>query len=230
VDRVWIRVNESAEAAATDGAALIARRVQSAVRLRGVAHLAVSGGRTPALMFALLAERDVPWGALHIWQVDERVAPDGHPDRNLGMLSVVPIPAANLHPLPVGTTPLSKAAEQAAAALPAQFDLVHLGLGDDGHTASWPPGDPVIDDPASVGISGEYKGRVRLTLTPSVINAARARLVVVTGADKAAMVSRWMLRDPSLPIERVRRTGTVVVLDSAAAADLPDLVDLPVAE
>jgi 6-phosphogluconolactonase len=227
---VWIRVNESAEAAAADGAALMARRIQSAVRLRGVARLAVSGGRTPALMFNLLAERDVPWTALHIWQVDERVAPDGDTDRNVGMLSVLPIPAANLHPMPVGTTPLSKAVAAAAADLPTEFDLVHLGLGDDGHTASWPPGDPVIDDPAPVGVSGEYKGRVRLTLTPSVVNSARARLVVVTGADKAPMVSGWMLRDPSLPIERVRRSGTVVVLDLAAAANLPDLVDLPPGE
>ena len=101
-------------------------------------------------------------------------------------------------------------------------------MGDDGHTASWPPGDPVIEDRSPIGVSGVYKGRVRLTLTPSVVNAARARLVVVTGPDKSEMVRRWLLRDGGLPIERIRRTDTVVVLDSAAAGGLPDLSDMPI--
>jgi 6-phosphogluconolactonase len=224
---MWIRVNPTPEAAAADAAALIARRLGSAIRRRGVASLAVSGGRTPGVMFGLLAEMRVAWDAVHLWQVDERVAPDGDPDRNAALLDALPVPTENLHLMPVTIVPPLAAAERAANGIPAQFDLVHLGVGDDGHTASWPPGDPVIDERSPVGVSGEYRSRVRLTLTPPVVNGARARLVVVTGADKAAAISGWLLGDRSLPITRVRRTNTIVVLDEAAAAGLPDLQDLP---
>jgi 6-phosphogluconolactonase len=223
---MWIRVNASAEAAADDGATFLARRIGSAIRRRGVAHVAVSGGRTPALMFAALADRKVDWSALHLWQVDERVAPAGDPDRNLALLSALPVLSANVHPLPVNAQDLVAAAAEFGPGLP-RFDVVHLGLGDDGHTASWPPGDPVVEDRSPIGISGEYRGRVRLTLTPSAVNGARARLVVVTGADKAAAVERWLFQDVDLPIDRVRRTDTVVVLDADAAAGLPDLSGLP---
>ena len=92
-------------------------------------------------------------------------------------------------------------------------------MGPDGHTASWPPGDPVIDSERPVALSGEYQGRVRMTLTPGVVNAARSRLVLITGADKADAVAAW-LRGGDLPIARVRRTGTVVVLDPPAAGAL----------
>jgi 6-phosphogluconolactonase/glucosamine-6-phosphate isomerase/deaminase len=105
--------------------------------------------------------------------------------------------------------------------LPDRFDVVHLGVGDDGHTASWPPGDPVADSDEPVSLSGQYNGFVRMTLTPRVVNAARHRLVLATGEAKASPISQWLLGDASLPIQRVRRTETVVVLDRAAAALLP---------
>ena len=96
-------------------------------------------------------------------------------------------------------------------------------MGPDGHTASWPPGDPVIDSTDPVDLSREYQGRVRMTLTPPVVNAARGRVVLITGGDKARPVAAWLEGGASpeeLPIARVRRSDTVVVLDPAAASGL----------
>ena len=199
-------------------AAWIARRLTDATRRRGSAALAVSGGSTAPPMLAALAAADVPWDAITVWQVDERVAPDGHPDRNVLQLDGFP---ATVRPMPVTAKDLRAAARRYAARLPERFDVVHLGVGDDGHTASWPPGDPVVDSPRDVDVIPEFNGRPRMTLTPRVVNGARGRVVLVTGATKAGIVARWMLRDPTLPVDRVRRTGTVVVLDHAAARDLP---------
>ncbi|HSB86846.1 MAG TPA: 6-phosphogluconolactonase, partial [Ilumatobacteraceae bacterium] len=119
------------------------------------------------------------------------------------------------------------AAQRYATDLPDRLDVVHLGIGDDGHTASWPPGDPVIEASDRVALSGEYKGRVRMTLTVPAVNAARHRLVLATGTSKAPVVERWLLDDRRLPIDRVRRANTTVILDAAAAARLP--FDLPAA-
>ena len=101
--------------------------------------------------------------------------------------------------------------------------IVHLGIGDDGHTASWPPGDPVADSDEPVALSREYRGYVRMTLTPPVVNAARYRLVLAAGAGKAAPLEGWLLGNDSLPIHRVRASDTVVVVDRAAAARLPGM-------
>jgi 6-phosphogluconolactonase/glucosamine-6-phosphate isomerase/deaminase len=100
--------------------------------------------------------------------------------------------------------------------------VVHLGLGDDGHTASWPPGDPVVDSDRSCEVVGEFNGFERMTLTPPVVNAARCRLMLTFGASKAPMVQRWLLRDAALPVSRLRRSATWVMLDPAAAGDLPE--------
>jgi 6-phosphogluconolactonase len=216
-----IRVAVDAQAAADEAASLIQRRLRDAVSRRGIATIAVSGGSGPALMFANLASvGDLPWSSIHLWQVDERVAPAGDPARNLNLLAGLPVPRKNVHGIPVQRKRLVDAAKAYAATLPARFDIVHLGMGPDGHTASWPPGDPVIDARGPVGISLPYMNFVRVTLTPMVINAARRRLVLVTGAEKAAAVEGWMLRKNDLPIERVHRTNTTVVLDQAAAARL----------
>jgi 6-phosphogluconolactonase/glucosamine-6-phosphate isomerase/deaminase len=194
----------------------IARRLAVAVRERGEAALAVSGGSTAPPMLAALARADLPWNRVSVWQVDERVAPDGDPDRNANHLSGFP---GRHHLMPVTSADLDRASARYAKSLPERFDIVHLGMGPDGHTASWPPGDPVIDSERPVALSGEYQGRVRMTLTPGVVNAARSRLVLITGADKADAVAAW-LRGGDLPIARVRRTGTVVVLDPPAAGAL----------
>lgn len=197
---------------AAECARSIAGRLRRAVAARGTASLAVSGGSSVTELFAALAALDVPWSQAEVWQVDERVAPDGHPDRNANTLAALP---GRHHPMPVTASDLASAAARYARSLPARFDVIHLGMGDDGHTASWPPGDPVIDRVEPVALSGVYQGRVRMTLTPPVVNAARGRVVLVFGPAKAAALAAW-----DGPIARVRRTGTVVFADEAAAAAL----------
>jgi len=169
-------------------------------------------------MFDVLLEQRVAWDAVTVWQVDERVAPDGHPERNARQLVDFPCP---VELMPVTDDDLEAAAQRYASGLPERFDVVHLGLGDDGHTASWPPGDPVVDSDRGCEVIEEFNGRRRMTLTPPVVNAARARLMLTYGASKAPMVQRWFEHDGALPVDRLRRAATWVILDPAAAADLP---------
>jgi 6-phosphogluconolactonase/glucosamine-6-phosphate isomerase/deaminase len=204
---------------AADAGRWIARRLRDAVRRRGSATLAVSGGGSAPPMFDVLLAEDVPWEHVAVWQVDERIAPDGHRERNAGQLADFP---CRVEPMPVTDDDLPAAARRYASGLPERFDVVHLGLGDDGHTASWPPGDPVVDSDRWCEVIGEFNGFERMTLTPPVVNGARARLMLTFGASKAPMVQRWLLRDAALPVSRLRRSDTWVMLDPAAAADLPD--------
>lgn len=178
-------------------------------------------------MFDALAAMDLPWQCVQLFQVDERVAPDGDPDRNATQLTDhllrhVEIRRGNVHLMGVGARSLDAAAARYSEVLgTAPLDVVHLGLGDDGHTASWPPDDSVIDSPNAVAISGEYRGRMRMTLTPQVVNGARARLVLAAGESKVVPLVGWLVqRRSDLPIARVRRSGTTLVLDKAAASGL----------
>ncbi len=216
-----ITVAPDPPAAANEAAAWIARQLRSAVSRRGAASVAFSGGSTPALMLEALTELEVPWVATTVFQVDERLAPDGDPDRNALLLDVLRPLRPTIRLMPVTATDRAAGSERYAALLPERLDVVHLGLGDDGHTASWPPGDPVIDDQRSVALTGEFNGRARMTLTVPVVNAARHRLVLATGVAKAMIVERWLLHDHTLPIDRVSRPNTVVILDARAAARLP---------
>jgi len=198
-------------------AASIARRLHAAVKRRGAATLALSGGGSAPPMLALLAAADLPWPKVGVWQVDERVAPDGDPDRNADQLAVL---GGRHRLMPVTADDLRAAARRYARTLPERFDVVHLGMGDDGHTASWPPGDPVIDAAAPVALSLPYQGRVRMTLTPAVVNAATGRVVLTSGPGKSAALAQWVDGTGCPPIARVRRARTVVFTDAAAAADL----------
>ena len=165
---------------------------------------------------ALLGDR-VPWPSVRIFQVDERVAPDGHEARNA--LQLVGLErVAEVVPMPVTDDDLETAARDYAALLPERLDVVHLGLGGDGHTASWPPGrDAVRDAAADVLAIAEFNGWPRMTITRRVVNGARCRVLLATGASKRPMLRRWLDGDPSLPVARVRRSGTWVYLDAAAA-------------
>jgi 6-phosphogluconolactonase/glucosamine-6-phosphate isomerase/deaminase len=222
-----IVVTPDSQTAADEAARWIARQLRLAVRRRGTASVAFSGGSTPALMLPALAGLSVPWEATTVYQVDERVAPDGDPDRNASLLEVLRPHRPSIRLMPVTSADLGAARRRYAALLPDRLDVVHLGVGDDGHTASWPPGDPVIDDRRTVAISGEYKGRVRMTLTVPVVNGARHRLVLATGTAKAPVIEGWLLHDHQLPIDRVSRSNTIVVLDADAAARLPSGHPLP---
>ena len=224
-----IEVLADAESVARRAAALIAAEARSAAALRGRFVMAVSGGHTPWIMLRALASETVPWQAVHIVQVDERVAPAGDPDRNLthlqaSLLDVVPLPPEQIHAMLVESPDLEAAAKQYAQTLneiagsPAVLDLVHLGLGPDGHTASLVPGDPVLEITNSdVALTGIYQGRRRMTLTYPVINRARHILWVVTGAEKVAMLTRLRNADASIPAGRVCSQDALVLADSAAA-------------
>ncbi|HKN73786.1 MAG TPA: 6-phosphogluconolactonase [Candidatus Acidoferrum sp.] len=224
-----IEVLADAESVAQRAAALIAADARSATALRGRFVMAVSGGHTPWIMLRALASEIVPWQAVHIVQVDERVAPAGDPDRNLthlqgSLLDAVPLRPQQIHAMLVESSDLEAAAKQYAETLnviagsPAVLDLVHLGLGPDGHTASLVPGDPVLEITNSdVSLTGIYQGRRRMTLTYPVINRARRILWVVTGAEKAEMLARLSTGDASIPAGRVRSQDALVLADSAAA-------------
>lgn len=210
---------EVSDAPAAPAAAWIARRMRAAIRLRGAASLAVSGGSTAPALLAELARHHVDWSAVTVWQVDERVAPDGDAGRNANQLAGLP---CRVLTMPVTARDLRAAARRYAVSLPARFDVVHLGLGDDGHTASWPPGRPeVITSERPVELVSVFNGFERMTVTGAVVNGARSRLVFTVGASKRPMVERWLLGDRSLPITAVRRTGTVLFVDPAAAPSGP---------
>jgi len=206
---------------AGDAARSLAVRLRAATRRRGSTSLAVSGGSTAPSMLAALVHEDLDWDQLTIWQVDERVAPDGHEDRNATQLWFVP---GETRLMPVAGDDLAIAALRYADGLPERFDAVHLGVGDDGHTASWPPSPhpdaTVVSSPNPVAMVGNFNGRGRMTLTPIPINQARGRLILTTGKTKSAMVQRWLDRDRSIPVSHVRRSGTTLFLDPAAASKL----------
>jgi 6-phosphogluconolactonase len=218
--RVEVEAVVDAEAAARRAADLIARAGREAVAARGKFAVALSGGRTPWRMLELLASSDLDWGRARAYQVDERVAPPGSDARNLTHL-VLALPLelqASLRPMPVDADDLTAAADRYAADLPAPLDLVHLGLGPDGHTASLVPGDPVLEvADRPVGLTaGEYQGHRRMTLTYPAINAARRILFLVTGADKREALARLLAGDRGIPAGRVERQRTLIVADDAA--------------
>jgi len=200
----------------------IAFRLRDAVRRRGSASLGLSGGSTaPALIEALIAET-VPWSDVTIWQVDERVAPDGDEQRNANQLVAFDELPCRIRPMPVTAADLRAAARRYAVGLPGRFDVIHLGIGDDGHTASWPPDEPGIrDSERAVEIVSEFHGVPRMTLTRRVVNEARSRVVYAVGASKRPVIERWLLDDRSLPISHVRSAWTSVFLDAAAAPAVP---------
>jgi 6-phosphogluconolactonase len=218
-----------ADAVAARAARLIAVAAREAVAARGRFVFAVSGGRTPWTMLRLLAHEDVPWPAVHVVQVDERIAPAGDPDRNLTHLNETlransTLAADHLHAMPVEAADLTAAARGYAAELqrlsgsPAVLDLVHLGLGADGHTASLVPGDPVLDVAnADVAITGPYHARRRMTLTYPIIDRARGILWVVTGADKVAALAQLRAGSRAVPAGRVRSGNAVILADRQAA-------------
>jgi 6-phosphogluconolactonase len=220
------------ESTAGAAAKMIAAEARAAVAARGRFVLAVSGGRTPWIMMRALAGEEVPWENVHVVQVDERVAPEGHPDRNIthlreSLLDHTPIRPEQVHAMPVEAPDLEAAAAQYAATLseiagsPPVIDLVHLGLGPDGHTASLVPGDPVLNvTQVDVALTGIYQGRRRMTLTYPVINRARRILWLATGSEKTAMLDRLNQGDLSIPSGRVLQDRAVVFADRAAAAGL----------
>jgi 6-phosphogluconolactonase len=220
------------DSVAQEAGKLIAAEARAAIAERGSFIIAVSGGHTPWVMLRALAKEEIPWDSVHLAQVDERVAPVGHPDRNLthlheSLLEHATLPPEQIYAMPVESTDLETAAKQYGATLakiagsPPVLDLVHLGLGPDGHTASLVPGDAVLGvNDADVAVTGIYQGRRRMTLTYPILNRARHVLWLVTGSEKTAMLVRLRESDPSIPAGRVNQERALVLADRAAAGKI----------
>ena len=224
-----IEVYPDANMVAQEAAKIIAKKAREAVAARGRFVMAVSGGKTPWIMLRDLAHEDVPWNDIHVVQVDERVAPEGDPDRNLThlretLLANAPVRPEQIHAMPVEATDSEAACDRYALLLrtlagsPPVLDLVHLGLGPDGHTASLVPGDPVREvKNADVALTGMYQNRRRMTLTYPIINRCRLVLWLVTGNEKTGMLTRLRTGDDSIPAGHVRSDRAVILADRAAA-------------
>jgi len=208
------------DAVARAGAAFVAERARAAAAAGGSFHFAVSGGHTPWAMFAELASLTVPWDKVIVYQVDERVAPPDDPDRNLVHLTkALGSAPAQVRAMPVNSSDLAAAAARYASWLPEHFDLIHLGLGPDGHTASLVPGDPVLSvTDRLVALTRPYQERVRMTLTYPALTRARQILFLVTGSDKKDPLARLLAGDTTIPAGRVEAGASLVMADHAATA------------
>jgi 6-phosphogluconolactonase len=227
-----IEVLADPAAVAHMAADIIAADARAAIAARGRFVMAVSGGQTPLAMLRALAVADTPWPGIHVVQVDERIAPAGDPARNLTqleecLLAVAPLAPECVHAMSVNSPDLDAAAVSYAkmlcqiAGTPPVLDLVHLGLGVDGHTASLVPGDPVLDVIGTeVALTAPYQGRRRMTLTYPTLNRARRILWLVTGHDKAAMLLRLRDGDRSIPAGHIHQEQALVIADAAAASAL----------
>lgn len=224
------KVLADADAASRCAAEALAAAGQVAVGKRGEFNLALSGGRTPWAMIGLLGEmEEMPWEQAHIYQVDERVAPPGDDARNLThlvqMLSLDH--QAALRPMPVTSRDLELSAAEYEVHVPEHLDLVHLGLGPDGHTASLIPGDSVleVDDRRVAMTDTHYQGHRRMTLTYSALAAAHQILWLAVGEEVREPVAKLLAGDTSIPAGRVENENMLLVVDEAAAGRPADPAD-----
>ncbi|UQX11292.1 6-phosphogluconolactonase [Candidatus Mycobacterium methanotrophicum] len=211
------------QSVASRAAAFVTERARVAIAQRGRFDFAVSGGRTPWAMFARLAAGDAAWEQAVFYQVDERVAAAGSPDRNLTHLrqTLGGIPA-HIVAMAVERPDLDAAAADYAALLPERFDLVHLGLGADGHCASLVPADPVLEvTDRLVGLTEPYQWHRRMTLTYPALSRADQLLWLITGADKHDALARLLRGDDTIPAGRVHADASLIMADQAAAAPDP---------
>ncbi len=217
----------SGERASREAAAFVAKLAIDAIERKGNFVWAVSGGATPARFLTELAQHErIDWCAVHLFQVDERVAASGSPDRNDTMIRerlVSRRPDVHYHPMPVEDDDLPFAlidhlAEvEHLAGTPAALDLVQLGLGNDGHTASLVEGDPALRSNDDLAITLPYRGTRRVTMTAPLLNRASRRLFLVTGAEKDDALSRLATRDPQIPGTLITMRGTTLITDRQIA-------------
>lgn len=212
-------------------ATVIAKEARAAVAERGRFVMAVSGGKSPWVMLADLADEQVPWANVHVFQIDERIAPAGDPDRNYvhlrdSLLAHAPIPPGHIYAMPVEMPDSEAAARLYAQTLeevagkPPVLDLAHLGLGPDGHTASLIPGDPVLNvTDRDIAVTGVYQGRKRMTMTYPVINRASKIMWLVSGNDKVDALGKLRAADPSVPAGRIRQTQALLLADKDATGE-----------
>ena len=219
---IELEVLADEKAAARRGAELIAAAGAAAVAEHDIFSLAMSGGRSPWAMLAILGEEEqMPWGETELFQVDERIASPGSEERNLThmVLGLSMDHQATLRPMPVTQRDLEASARDYESTLPEPLDCIHLGLGPDGHTASLVPGDPVceVGDRRVALTETAYQGHYRMTLTYPALNEARRIVWLVTGPDKQEPLAKLLAGDPSIPAGRVENDVMTVVADAAAA-------------
>ena len=217
-----LQVLEDADAVARRGAELIAEAARESVTASGAFSMAASGGHTPWSMYGQIEAQEVPWQRTEIFQTDERIAPPGSGQRNLThLVAALSIGAqGSLRPMPVDDEEPEAGAVRYSESLPEALDLIHLGLGPDGHTASLVPGDPVLDvtDRRVAVTAREYQGTRRMTLTYPGLGRARRLLWVVTGEKKREPLEKLLTLDPSIPAGRVEPGGESLILADRAAA------------
>lgn len=235
---IQVKTLSDPQEVAREAASIVADLTRRSIQSRGRFVFAVSGGSTPWRMLRLLADEALAWQSIHVFQVDERIAPAGSSDRNLthlreSLLERVPIPTDNVHPMPVEESDPKAAMTryqhslEAVSGSPPVLDLVHLGLGADGHTASLLPGDPALEiTDTDIAITGEYRGYRRMTLTYPLLNRARHRLWLVTGVDKAPMLATLYNGDTSIPAGLIERKQAIIIADRDACEGVkPSIVD-----
>jgi 6-phosphogluconolactonase len=213
---IRVEVLHDPGAAAARAAEPVAEAVREAIEERRRFAWAISGGETPVPMFRRLSDLDLPWDLIDTWQVDERVAPPGDPDRNRShqMRALAREAVTGVRWMPVEEEDLDMAAARYAATLPARFDVVHLGLGADGHTASLVPRDPVLEvRDRDVAVTGSYEGRQRMTLTFPALSRAAQVIWLVTGPEKRDALEKLVTADPSIPAARVSVEDQLVLTD-----------------
>lgn len=226
-----IKIFPTSEEVAQQAALLIADLIREKVAQKGFFTFAISGGRTPWEMIQALAQENLPWEKVYLFQVDERVAPDGNADRNLTQLFAVLqgtrlMTRLNIFPMPVTAAHFGQACEEYAEHLQqitrnGKLDLIHLGMGSDGHTASLIPGDSVCEvmDQDVAMTAAPYQGRVRMTLTYPLINRAEKILWLLTGAEKAKMLQRLLVSDQDIPAGKIAQDQALVFADEAASKE-----------
>jgi len=243
---IAVTVTEDAEGAARACAERVAAAIDDARAARGVAHVALAGGRTPARTYELLAELVADWRDVHLWFGDERCVPLEDPDSNdtlvrrtlLAQLPGVERPRPVVHPVALagGGDPAAAAAayeRELRASVPADgaggadgaawpvLDLALLGLGEDGHTASLFPDDGALDERerACVAVHGRKPPFERVTLTLPVLRAARAIVVLTAGTGKARAVGALLAGpSPHVPASLLADGGAVELIADRAAA------------
>jgi 6-phosphogluconolactonase len=220
-----VEVRPSADDAARYAAQFIASELRAALASRKRASLALSGGSSPRQMFHELAACQLDWNNIAVFQVDERVAPADDPARNLAAIADELVrhgglPRQNLFPMPVENQDLQRACAhyelslQRAAGQPPTLDVVHLGLGADGHTASLFAKDGALEERArDIALTGVQAGFRRMTLTLPAINRARRIVWFVIGAEKSTVLAALTQGRLAAPAGRVERARAVLITD-----------------
>ena len=237
-----LSVFATAEEAYSSAAKLIAEGIKKAIRDRGSSIVALSGGNTPRSVYRLLGSspysESVEWGRVHLLFGDERMVPPGDPMSNFRMvdtelISRIPIPPENVHRIAGEKEPMLAAREYTAvldrllSGNHARPDLILLGLGRDGHTASlFPPLEEKPGDHKALAVYVEQLKTWRVTLTPPFINSARRIIFLVTGKEKAEILRRVLAQEKQIPllpatIIRPAEGECLWIVDRDAASLLP---------